>query len=61
MKELEADGKIDCPCHSGEYDLRFCREGIQIYCERCGAQHTFSAASVYATEDYLDIDSLNLK
>ena len=42
MKELEADGKIDCPCHSGEYDLRFTKDGIEEeyivyvgYCPTC--------------------------
>lgn len=61
MKELILDGALDCPCHSGNYDLRFCKGGIQIYCEDCGASHTFSADSVSATEDYLGITSLKLK
>ena len=60
IKELEADGKIDCPCHSGSYDLRFCKEGIQVYCPTCGTTHTFNTEAVAASEEYLDIDSLYL-
>ncbi len=60
LKELEAEGKIDCPCHSGEYNLRFCKEGVQIYCGKCGASHTFDLSSTAASEDYLTIDSLSL-
>ena len=60
IKELEAEGAVDCPCHSGSYDLRFCPEGIQAYCPDCGATHTF-AASLGASEEYLGITSLLLK
>ena len=60
VKELEADGKIDCPCHSGSYDLRFCKEGIQVYCPDCGTTYTFNTEAVAASEEYLEIDSLFL-
>lgn len=60
VKELEADGKIDCPCHSGEYDLRFSGEGIEVYCKECGAAYTFHTDAVASTEDYINIDSLEL-
>ena len=61
VKELEYDGKIDCPCHSGSYDLRFCKEGIQVFCPECEASHIFNTASESATQEYLNIDSLKLK
>ena len=61
IKELEADKKIDCPCHSGNYDLRFCDEGIQVYCPDCGATHTFNTVSAAASEEYINVDSLILK
>ena len=61
VKELEAEGKIDCSCHEGNYDLRFCDEGIQVYCPKCGATHTFNTQAVSASEEYLAIDYLYLK
>jgi RNase P subunit RPR2 len=60
IKELEAEGKIDCPCHSGEYDIRFSRDGVEVFCPRCGAVHNFPAASPSAAEEYLSVDSLTL-
>ena len=61
IKDLECEGKIDCPCHSGNYDLRFCKEGIQVYCPTCEATHVFDTSSAAASEEYLGIDSLKLK
>ena len=61
VKELEYDGKIDCPCHAGGYDLRFCREGIQVYCTECGATYTFDTRAEAASREYTDIDSLKLR
>lgn len=61
VKELEYDNKIDCPCHSGSYDLRFCKEGIQVFCPDCGASHIFDTRAESATEEYLGLDSLTLK
>ncbi len=61
IKELEADGKIDCPCHSGSYDLRYCKEGIEVFCPECNAAHIFTAASASAAEDAVLIDSLFLE
>lgn len=61
IKELEAEGKIDCPCHSGKYDLRFCDSGIEVYCEECGAAHIFNTQSASAAEDYLSTDAIYLK
>ena len=61
VKELEAEGKIDCPCHSGKYDLRFSDSGIEAYCEDCGATYTFNTQSASTAEDYLSTDSIYLK
>lgn len=61
VKDLEAEGKVDCPCHEGPYELRFCDEGIQVYCEHCGATYTFHATSPSVTEEYLSLDSITLK
>ena len=61
VKELEAEGKIDCPCHSAKYDLRFCKEGIEVFCPECEASYVFNTESQSASADYIDIDSLYLK
>ena len=61
IKTLEDEGKIDCPCHGGNYDLRFAPGGIQVYCPDCGATHLFDISSEASSEDYLGLDSLSLK
>lgn len=60
VKELEYDEKIDCPCHKGSYELRFCHEGIQVYCEDCGATFTFDTRAEASSEEYLSLDSILL-
>ncbi len=60
VKELEYDGKIDCPCHNGVYELRFCREGIQVYCEECGATFTLDTRAEASAEEYLSLDEIKL-
>lgn len=60
LRDLEAEGAVKCPCGDGKFDLRFCDEGIQVYCERCGASHTFYARSMSMAEEYLTIDSITL-
>ena len=61
VKDLEADGKVQCLCDNGSYDLRFVDGGVQVYCERCGATYTFYATTPSLAEEYLGIDSLKLK
>lgn len=61
VKDLEAEGKVDCPCHDGTYELRFCDEGVQVYCEKCGATYTFHASSPSVTEEYLSLDNITLR
>ena len=60
VKELEAEGKIDCPCHSGEYDLRFADKGIEVYCKECGAAYVFNTDAAASCEDYINTDSIEL-
>ena len=60
VKELEADGKIDCPCKRGTYELRFSNSGIEVYCPDCGAAHNFNTEAIAASEDYLSLDELTL-
>ncbi len=61
IKEMEAEGTIDCPCHGGEYDLRFTDGGIEAYCPHCGATYLFPADSITASYDYLTLDRLDLR
>ena len=60
LRDLESEGAVRCPCPDGEYDLRFCKEGIQAFCAKCGATYTFNLTSPAASEDYLSLDSLTL-
>lgn len=61
VRDLEAEGEVHCPCNSGEYDLRFTDDGMQVYCKVCGAAYDFYARSVSVAEEYLTIDSITLK
>jgi hypothetical protein len=61
VKDLEEEGQIKCPCGEGPYDIRFCDEGMQVYCERCGATYTFYATTPTLSEEYLSIDRIELK
>ena len=61
IKELEYDGRIDCPCHAGGYQLRYCREGVQAYCPECGATYTFDTRAEAASEEYLKLDEIKLR
>lgn len=60
VKELEAEEKIDCPCHRGSYELRFSPRGIEVYCPDCGASYKFKTEAQSASEEYLTVDSLIL-
>ena len=61
VRDLEAEGEVHCPCNSGDYDLRFTDDGMQVYCKVCGASYDFYARSVSVAEEYLTIDSITLK
>ena len=60
VKDLESEGLVDCPCHSGNYDLRYAPGGIQVFCPECEATYFFSCVSAAAAEEYLDITELRL-
>lgn len=60
-KDLEADGRLNCPCGEGPYDLRFTDSGMQVWCESCGASYDFNATSPTMAEEYLDLDEITLK
>ena len=59
-KDLEAEGKVDCPCHSGNYELRYSSEGLQLYCLECGAVYNFYCASASAAEEYIGLSEIKL-
>lgn len=61
VRDLEAEGEVHCPCQSGDYDLRFTDDGMQVYCKSCGASYEFYAKSVAVAEEYLSLDSITLK
>ena len=61
VRELEADGGIDCPCHMGPYEFRFTDGGVEVYCESCGASYNFPAESVAVAREYLDVREIRLK
>ena len=60
VKELEAEGSIDCPCHGGSYEIAMTDRGILVYCPACNASYLFRTDSVAAAEEFLQIDRLTL-
>ena len=61
VKDLEAEGKVKCPCGNGRYDLRFIDGGLQVWCENCGASYNFEAITPTIAEEYLSIDEITSK
>lgn len=61
VKDLEAEGKLHCPCGEGPYDIRFIDGGMQVWCETCGASFDFNATTPAIAEEYLSLDSITLK
>ncbi len=60
VKDLESDGKIKCLCDDGIYDLRFTDDGIEVFCENCGATYQFRASTPAVAEEYLNLNELKL-
>ena len=60
LKELEYDGKADCPCHSGCYDIRYTDTGLQAFCPDCGATYDFVFNSSLSLEDFINLDEIKL-
>jgi hypothetical protein len=61
LRDLEAEGEVHCPCGKGPYDLRFTDDGMQAYCDSCGATYSFYAKSVSVAEEYIPLSSITLK
>ena len=61
VKDLEDMGRIKCPCNNGRYDLRYTDDGLEAYCEVCGATHSFNARTPAIAEEYLSLDEIVLK
>ena len=61
VRDLEAEGEVHCPCGKGPYDLRFTDDGMQVYCDSCGATYDFYARSVSVAEEYIPLTSITLK
>lgn len=60
IRDLEEEGRIDCPCHNGDYEVAFADDGVLVYCQNCEGRHFFPVRSVEAAEDLLACDSLTL-
>lgn len=61
VRDLEAEGMVKCPCNGGRYGLRFTDDGMQVYCEDCGASYNFHCRSVSVAEEYLTLVEIVLK
>ena len=60
IRDLEADGKVVCPCKKGPYELRFTDFGAEAVCSSCGASYKFYAMSGASAESYLEADKIEL-
>ncbi len=61
ISDLYEEGRITCLCDKGKYDLRFTAQGVQAYCENCGATYDFKCTSPSLAEEYLSLDEIKLK
>ena len=61
IRELEADGQIDCPCHGGEYEIELTPRGVRVFCLHCNGEYTFPVSSVESAQAFLALDSLILR
>ena len=61
--ELKDENAILCNCKDGqgEYDFRFTSEGVEIYCEKCGAKKIFDINSIQKANDFIAIDEIDLR
>ncbi len=60
VRDLEAEGKVTCPCGTGPYETEIAPGGIRVYCADCGAEHFFPTVSVSQAQDFLYTDSIEL-
>lgn len=61
VKELEADGHVDCPCGASVFEVEMTAEGIRVFCPDCGAEALFTTNSVEEAQAFLNCDHLELK
>ena len=61
VRDLEAEGMVKCPCGSGKYGLRFTDDGMQVYCQVCGASYDFHCRSASVAEEYITLSEIVLK
>lgn len=65
LTELEDEGKISCYCkEEGEtplYDFQILSERVRIFCRCCNAEATLPLRSEADAEDFIRIDSIELK
>lgn len=61
IHELEAEGKIDCPCNIGPYNIEIRRDDLRIFCENCGAEKILPITSLSQANDFLNCDYIELK
>ena len=61
VRELEEDGKVDCPCHNPTLDFRFTEGGVEVYCMECGATYEFPVQSTAVARETLMLDEIVLR
>ncbi len=61
LHELEADGKVSCPCNVGPYDIEVLPDAIRIFCRDCGAEKILPITSPSQAQEFLFCDSIELK
>ena len=60
VKDLEAEGAVDCPCGTGPYETEITAGGIRVFCAECRAEYFFPVESVSAAEEFLSLNALTL-
>lgn len=64
VKELDAEGKINCRCggdQEGDYDAEIRRDGVFVTCNRCGASKLIATDSLIHAHEFLNADHLDLE
>ncbi len=60
VSDLHEEGKVNCPCGIGGYEVEIVSDGIRVYCAECGAERIFPIHSVGAAMDFLHCDGITL-
>ncbi len=61
VRDLEDEGKIDCPCHNGEYEVELTNRGVRVFCLNCEGEYMFPVNSIEAAQDFLSVDRIILE